>query len=118
MARELRLTASMHSTGTALSTVRKAVSKFVTQAAAGFSTNSGVVPTSSEALSIGSVTTEGWLYIKNMSQIGTAILDNGSADSVELRPGDVALFRLDHTKTVNVDAGGVKPLLEWLVIED
>lgn len=78
------------------------------------------VGTSEEALLIGDITVGGYLYARNLDATNFVEIrpGTGDADLIQLKPGDVCLFRLTPTATapfVIADTGACR--LEYMLLD-
>jgi hypothetical protein len=77
------------------------------------------IGTSAEALSLGDITTPGYVIIVNRDPVSSVTLRPGAsaADLIKLKPGEVAMFRLSSTAPSAIAYGSSAPV-EVIVVED
>ena len=74
--------------------------------------------TSAAAIELNGISTPGYMFAKNLDATNTISIRNGAvgADVIDLKPGEVALFRL-HAAPYGI-AGAGTPQLEYLIVEN
>jgi hypothetical protein len=83
--------------------------------------NTQIVGTAEEALRMGEVTTPGYIIIANLDSTNYVSLRaaTGGANTVELKPGECACFRLARTATAPYVIADTAPVeIEYVLIED
>lgn len=77
------------------------------------------IATSATAISIGSITTCGWIAIRNKDATNyiTIRAGSGGADVIKIKPGETQVFRL-ATNTPYAVANSAAVEIEYLLIED